>query len=37
MKLFKNIYIMSLLAIMTVACNDAIDIEQPGRLGAEQA
>jgi len=37
MKLFKKIYILSLLAIVTVACNDAIDIEQPGRLGADQA
>ena len=38
MKLFKNIYALSLLAIFTVAsCNDAIDIDQPGRLGADQA
>lgn len=37
MKLFKNIYILSFLAIFAVACNDAIDIEQPGRLGADQA
>lgn len=37
MKLFKNIYFLSFLALATVACNDAIDIEQPGRLGAENA
>lgn len=37
MKLFKNIYALSLLAVVAVACNDVIDIEQPGRLGASQA
>ncbi len=35
----KNIYkLFALLTVITfVGCNDAIDIEQPGRLGAEQA
>lgn len=35
----KNIYkiIYAFLIISIVSCNDAIDIEQPGRLGAESA
>jgi hypothetical protein len=33
----KNYLIIFALGLSLIACNDAIDIEQPGRLGAEQA
>lgn len=36
-KNMKNYLIIFAIAFSLVGCNDAIDIEQPGRLGAEQA
>lgn len=36
MKIYNKLWLLVVL-IATGACNDAIDIEQPGRLGAEQA
>ena len=33
--IFKIVYACLMLSI--VSCNDAIEIEQPGRLGAENA
>lgn len=37
MKNYKGIALILALAFSVAACNDAIDIEQPGRLGADQA
>ncbi len=37
MKKINKIFLYVLLAVFISGCEDAIDIEQPGRLGAEQA
>ncbi|MGV6845606.1 MAG: RagB/SusD family nutrient uptake outer membrane protein [Lutibacter sp.] len=37
MKNIKNLFLVAFLAFSIISCNDAIDINQPGRLGAEQA
>lgn len=37
MKIYKKLILCLLASFYLVACNDAIDIEQPGRLGADQA
>lgn len=36
MKIYNKLWLLVLLLVLG-SCNDAIDIEQPGRLGAEQA
>ncbi len=37
MKNIKNIFLLACIAITLGSCNDAIEIEQPGILGADQA
>jgi len=35
--IINKLFLFALFTFLTIGCNDAIDIEQPGRLGAEQA
>jgi len=37
MKNLNKLYLLAFFIFSLIGCNDAIDIEQPGRLGAEQA